>query len=147
MKKQIVFSLLCWMLAVAGVFGITTTGWADAEKSLTLPDGVFEGSSKFELRYESGLLDPATLNGSALGVEFFKSGEALGRAEKVSIVSTGTLAEADLVVKELIIDGLVVWGHKDGDRLAFDTLKMVSSGTWDGGNLVIEQLEVAGFEN
>ncbi|HIG15405.1 MAG TPA: hypothetical protein EYQ32_13290 [Gammaproteobacteria bacterium] len=144
MKKQIVFSLLCGMFSVAGVFGIINTAWANEEQSLTLPDGLFEGSSNFELRYESGSLDPMSLNGSALGVEFFEAGEAFGHAEKVSIASTGTLTGADLVVKELIIDGLVL-GDKDGDRLAVDTLKMVSSGTWDGGNLVIDNVEMEGL--
>ena len=71
MKKRILLSLLCGMLAVGGVFGLTKPGWAGAEKNLTLPDGLFENSSNFELRYESGSLDPASLNGSALGVVLF----------------------------------------------------------------------------
>ena len=145
MKKRILLSLLCGMLAVGGVFGVTKTGWANEEKNLTLPDGLFEGSSNFELRYESGSLDPASLNGSALGVRFYEKGEAFGHAEKVSIVSTGSLAGSDLVVEELIIDGLVL-DDKDGDRLAIERLNMISSGTWDGGNLVIEKLEVDGFD-
>ena len=61
MKKWIVLSLLFGMLSVGGVFGITTTGWADAEKRVALPADLFEGSSNFELRYETGLLDPASL--------------------------------------------------------------------------------------
>ena len=145
MKKRILLSLLCGMLAVGGGLGLTEPSWANEEKNLTLPDGLFEGSSNFELRYEAGSLDPASLNGSALGVRFYEKGEAFGHAEKVSIVSTGSLAGSDLVVEELIIDGLVL-DDKDGDRLAIERLKMISSGTWDGGNLVIEKLEVDGFD-
>ena len=146
MKKWIFLSLLCGMLSVGGVFGVTQPGWAQAENSLTLPDGLFEGSSNFELRYESGSLDPESLTGSALGVQFYEAGEPSGHAEKVSIISTGTLTGGDLVIEELIIDGLVL-GDKDSDRLAVDSLKMVSSGIWDSGNLVIEKLEVDGFDN
>ena len=145
MKKWILLSLLCGMLSVGGVFGVSQPGWAQAEQSLTLPDGLFEGSLSFELRYESGSLDPESLTGSALGVQFYEAGEPFGRAEKVSIISTGTLAGADLVFEELIIDGLVL-GDKDSGRLAVDRLKMVSSGTWDGGDLVIEKLEVDGLD-
>ncbi|HIM71167.1 MAG TPA: sel1 repeat family protein, partial [Gammaproteobacteria bacterium] len=123
MKKRILLSLLCGMLAVGGVFGVTKTGWANEEKNLTLPDGLFENSSNFELRYESGSLDPASLNGSALGVRFYEKGEAFGHAEKVSIVSTGSLAGSDLVVEELIIDGLVL-DDKDGDRLAIESHRL-----------------------
>ena len=145
MKKQIAFSLLCGMLAVAGVFGVTTTGWADAERHLTLPAGLFEGSSNFELRYGSGLLDPGSLNGSALGVDLFDSGKAFGRAEEISIVSTGTLEEGNLVIEELVIDGLSLF-DEGGGRLGIERLKMASSGTWASGNLVIETLEVDGFD-
>ena len=106
MKKRILFSLLCGMLVVVGVLGITTTGWAGAEKLVALPSGLFEGSSNFELRYETGLLDPGSLIGSALGVDLFDAGKAFGRAEKIAIVSTGTLEEVDLVIEELVIDGL-----------------------------------------
>ena len=145
MKKRIFLSLLCGMLSLGGVFGVTQPSWAQAEQSLTLPDGLFAGSSSFELRYESGSLDPESLTGSALGVQFYEAGKSIGDADKVSIVSTGTLAGGDLVVEELMIDDLV-WGDKDSGRLAVDRLKMVSSGTWDGGDLVIEKLEVDGFE-
>ncbi|MDE0921197.1 MAG: hypothetical protein OSA08_14045, partial [Arenicellales bacterium] len=133
MKKRILLSLLCGMLCVGGVFGVSQPSWAQAEQSLTLPDGLFAGSSSFELRYESGSLDSESLTGSALGVQFYEGGKSVGGADKVSIVTTGTLTGGDLVVEELIIDGLVL-GDKDGDRLAVDRLKLVSSGTWDGGD-------------
>ena len=80
MTKRILLSLLFGMLAFGGVLGVTETSWANEEKNLTLPDGLFEGSSNFELRYESGSLDPASLNGSALGVRFYEKGEAFGHA-------------------------------------------------------------------
>ncbi len=54
MKKWIFLSLLSGMLFVGGVFGVTTTGWADEEKRVALPAGLFEGSSNFDLRYGSG---------------------------------------------------------------------------------------------
>ena len=80
MKKRILLSLLCGMLAVGGGLGLTETSWANEEKNLTLPDGLFEGSSNFELRYESGSLDPASLNGSATGVRFFEDGKLYANA-------------------------------------------------------------------
>ena len=98
MKKWIFLSLLSGMLFVGGVFGVTTTGWADAERRLTMPAGLFEGSSNFELRYETGSLDPASLNGSALGVDLFDSGNA----------RYGALQYASLLVKSLKVkDGKI----------------------------------------
>ena len=146
MKKRILLSLLCGMLSVGGVFGVTHTAWANEEQSLSLPDGLFEGSSNFELRYESGLLDPMSLNGSATGVRFFEDGKLYANADKVSIVSTGSLSTSDWGVKELVIDGLVL-AVEGEDRLAVEKLKILSSGTWGGGNLVIEKLEADGFNN
>ena len=141
MKKWIFLSLLCGMLAVGGVLGLTETSWANEEKNLTLPDGLFDGSSNFELRYESGSLDPASLNGSATGVRFFEDGKLYANADKVSIVSTGSLTTGDWVVKELVIDSFL-----DSDGMSVERMTGTGRVSSTGGGLVIEELVVNGIE-
>ena len=49
------------------------------------------------------------------------------------------------MIEELVIDGLSLF-DEGGGRLGIERLKMASSGTWASGNLVIETLEVDGFD-